>query len=482
MPDSERNGQNKNKKIWLIAAGIYAVVALCVYMIVNSTAISAWFGKVMAALSPLLLGLAIAYLCNPILKLFDLHVFKKVRSDVLRRLFSILLTYAIVLAIIFGFLWILIPELMKSLSELTKQYSEYAKTASENIAGFIEKYFPGIASDNFKEEEIRKKITEFLLGTENLLNHIIGFVQNYGGSLLSGVKNVFIGLVISVYFLFSKEKRCAQCKKFVTAVFGDKQQRFLYRTARRIDSSFGGFFEGKILDSAIIGILTYVVLLIFRIPFPVLVAFIVGVTNIIPVFGPFIGAFASAFIIFIEDPKKVIPFLIIVLIIQQLDGNVIGPKILGDNIGVSSFCVMISIVIMGNLFGVVGMIIGVPLFAVIIEFVGEFLDKRLRRKHKPIDTEKYMVPGPVAEVDTAEYPPEVDPDDLHPHYVEEHQTFSKRVARYVKTKFKKGKNSDAETAEHGENKGGAKGSSTGSTTAETPDADKHPDKPDDQNK
>ena len=359
-----------------------------------------------------------------------------------------------------------------------QKYSEYVESASSNIASFIERYFPGIASDNFKEEEIRKKITEFLLGTENLLNHIIGFIQDYGVSLLSGVKNVFIGLVISVYFLFSKEKRCAQCKKFVTAVFGDKQQRFLYRTARRIDSSFGGFFEGKILDSAIIGILTYVILLIFRIPFPVLVAFVVGITNIVPVFGPFVGAFASAFIIFIEDPKKVIPFLIIVLIIQQLDGNVIGPKILGDNIGVSSFCVMISIVIMGNLFGVVGMIIGVPLFAVIIEFVGEFLDKRLRQKHKPVDTEKYKVPGPVADVDASEYPPEVDPDDLHPHYVEEHQTFSKRVARFVKTKFKKDKSAGAGRSESGENEGGTKHSSADNSPADTSDKERHADKPD----
>lgn len=450
-------------------------------MIVNSTAIPPGSEKSWRRCPRFSWDLPLHTFVTLILKLFDLHVFKKVRSDVLGRLFSILLTYAIVLAIIFGFLWILIPELMKSLSELTKQYSEYAKTASENIAGFIEKYFPGIASDNFKEEEIRKKITEFLLGTENLLNHIIGFVQNYGGSLLSGVKNVFIGLVISVYFLFSKEKRCAQCKKFVTAVFGDKQQRFLYRTARRIDSSFGGFFEGKILDSAIIGILTYVVLLIFRIPFPVLVAFIVGVTNIIPVFGPFIGAFASAFIIFIEDPKKVIPFLIIVLIIQQLDGNVIGPKILGDNIGVSSFCVMISIVIMGNLFGVVGMIIGVPLFAVIIEFVGEFLDKRLRRKHKPIDTEKYMVPVPWQKSTRLNIRRRSIPDDLHPHYVENIRRFPSAL-RVCEDKIQKRQNSDAETVEHGENKGGAKGSSTGSTTAETPDADKHPDKPDDQNK
>lgn len=429
MPNSEH--ENKSHKVWLIAASIYAVIALVAYLIVNSAAVSSWINNVVGVIFPVVLGLTIAYLCNPILRFFDRYLFKKIRSHKVRRACSITCTYMIVTVCIIGFFFLLIPELMKSLDDLQGQYSVYIANAAETITNFLT-HFPGNLAGNIQEEEITKTLNELFFGTGNFLSTCVNLLRNYGGAFLSGISNFLVALVISVYFLYSKEKRCAQCKKLATAVLTDSQQRFLYRTLRRADHSFGGFIEGKILDSIIIGVLTYIVLLIFHIPFAVLIAFIVGFTNIIPFFGPFIGAIPSAFIIFIEDPKKVIPFIIIILIIQQIDGNIIGPKILGENIGVSSFCVVVSISIMGKLLGVTGMIIGVPIFAVLIELISDSLNKRLKSKHKPTDIEKYTGRGVVADEGSANSKSAAHPDSAWQNE-SEHLTFVKRLAKYFRT-------------------------------------------------
>ena len=164
------------------------------------------------------------------------------------------------------------------------------------------------------------------------------------------------------------------------ALFSDEANAQITRFCGIADRSFGGFLEGKLIDSAIIGVLVYIALSIFKVPYAILIATIVGITDIVPVVGPFIGVIPSAVIILLTDPIKVIPFLLCILIVQQIDGNIIAPKILGENTGVSSLCVMIAITVMGAIWGLAGMVLGVPLFATVIELTNEFLNKRLQDK------------------------------------------------------------------------------------------------------
>ena len=186
------------------------------------------------------------------------------------------------------------------------------------------------------------------------------------------------------------EKRMAQIRKFRKAMFSKKTDDRIEEVVTLADKTFGGFIFGKILDSLVIGILTFVMLAIFDVsPYNLLIATFVGITNVIPVFGPFIGAIPSFFIVLISNPEKAFLFLVLILIIQQLDGNIIGPKILGDNTGVSSLCVIIAIAICSTLWGVMGMIIGVPIFAVVIELIKRMLEKRLIAKGEPTDTLEY---------------------------------------------------------------------------------------------
>ena len=192
-----------------------------------------------------------------------------------------------------------------------------------------------------------------------------------------------------MYILSAKERLKAQTVKVATAVFSPNKARRFFKYVNLCDRIFGGFFIGKIIDSMIIGTITLVALLIFRIPYAPLVSAIVGITNIIPVFGPFIGAIPSAFIIFMDSPQKALLFLVLILLIQQLDGNVIGPRILGNTTGISSLGVIISIIIMGEYCGVIGMLVGVPIFAVVISIVKEIVDNKLKSKNKPTDTAEY---------------------------------------------------------------------------------------------
>jgi predicted PurR-regulated permease PerM len=220
--------------------------------------------------------------------------------------------------------------------------------------------------------------------------------------LFNSFKNLLLGIFIAFYFLASKEKRVAQFAKFRRAMFKEKTDKRIEEIIILTDKSFGGFIYGKILDSLVIGVLTFVLLAIFDVsPYNMLIATFVGITNVIPVFGPFIGAIPSFFVVLISNPDKAFLFLILILIIQQLDGNIIGPKILGDNTGISSLCVIVAIAICSAMWGIIGMVVGVPIFAMAIELVKRFLESRLAAKGEPTDTEYYYPDDAVgnAEID-----------------------------------------------------------------------------------
>ena len=219
------------------------------------------------------------------------------------------------------------------------------------------------------------------------------YIASITSGVFAGVKliiNCFVGFIISVYVLTSKEKFAGQAKKITYALFKPGNANVIIDTVRKSHEIFGGFISGKLLDSLIIGILSYICLSVMKMPYTLLVSVIVGVTNIIPFFGPFIGAIPSFLIIVLQDPIQGLYFLIFILVLQQVDGNIIGPKILGDSTGLSSFWVVFAITFFGGVWGFPGMLIGVPLTAVCYYVASRLLTYRLHKKGIPEDTESYV--------------------------------------------------------------------------------------------
>ena len=225
------------------------------------------------------------------------------------------------------------------------------------------------------------------------INTYLSYVASITTGVINAVKLLFnfaIGLVIAIYLLTSKETFIGQAKKIVYTLLPPRYGNVVIHTMRISDQMFGGFISGKILDSAIIGVICYVGLIILRVPYSLLVAVIVGVTNVIPFFGPFIGAVPSVILIALADPIKGLYFLIFVLVLQQVDGNIIGPKILGDSTGLSAFWVVFAILVGGGLFGFMGMLLGVPTFAVIYYLLREAAAYILRKRKLPEETRDYI--------------------------------------------------------------------------------------------
>ena len=233
--------------------------------------------------------------------------------------------------------------------------------------------------------------------TTKLLPGLQTAVTNFTGSLVTGVwsivifaKNFLIGIIVSVYLLAAKEKSTARCCKLLYGVLPEERAKFAMRGFRRMDHIFSGFVRGKLLDSLIIGILCFIGCSILNMPYTPLVSVVVGVTNVIPFFGPFLGAIPCALLILLVSPLKCLYFVIFIFLLQQLDGNVIGPKILGDSTGISSLWVIVAILIGGGFGGVLGMFLGVPIFACLQVLVRWLLNCRLEKKHMPLQAWKYV--------------------------------------------------------------------------------------------
>ena len=367
-----------------------ATLFVILYAFVNANSISSVISRFVSVLAPIILGFAIAYILNPILKLFEFRVFKKMRSKRIRRAISLVITYVLAISFVVAMIMLILPELISSVSDFAYNFGYYIDTTIKEINTLISDYFGSHPlPEDIKKEDIYSFVSKFFNQSGDALETIGNYVIEYGKGLVIGVKNLILALFISVYVLVAKQRLAAQTSKIATAMLSTEGKDKLFKYVRICDKTFGGFFVGKIIDSLIIGIITLVTLMIFNIPYDILVSVIVCVTNVIPVFGPFIGAIPSFFIIFIVDPMKAFLFLIIILVIQQLDGNVIGPKILGNSTGMSSLGVMVAIIIMGDFFGVIGMILGVPIFAVALTLINEIVEGRLKKKNLPLNSAEY---------------------------------------------------------------------------------------------
>ena len=386
----QNNAQTTQKPKWTVwhviavaLVGIFLVLTLS-----NLNAILAPVGQLISILTPITIGLVLAYILNFFLRFFEYKVFRGLRRRRLNRALSMLSSYVLLLLILTGILFLIIPSVIESFSELQVKGATFITELIDSINKIIAKV-PGTNPEetNFLNLEKILNYVFNLLSTSG--DWIISNVASIAGGTLTALKNIIVGLFISVYVLLSKERLNAGCRRVFRALFSKKNEERLLGYFARAHSKFGGYMIGKLADSLMVMLVCLLLFNIFKIPYPVLIAAIIGVTDIIPFFGPFLGAIPSALIIFIIDPWKAIVFVLLILAVQQIDGNFIAPLILGDRTGLSSLGVIVAVTVMGGVFGIMGMLIGVPLFALIMTILDDFITSRLKAKGEPTSLRKY---------------------------------------------------------------------------------------------
>ena len=390
--------KSEDKKGLLLNSGfrMFAVIAASIlffFAVYRFDILVNAFLTVFSVLKPIIFGLVIAYLLNPLVDIFSKKLFPKllkkgmtVRKEKLFNFLSVLIAILIFCLILWGIVILIIPSIVESIGKLSD-------VVPGKITALVEKGNNYITKNN---------------SAKALYSRAAGYIENWIKTDLSGVlyksvdyvffgvlgvvnflKNFAIGLLISIYILYNKRKFGNKSRKILCAVFKRKTVNNILFVLKKSNSVFSGFIYGKILDSLIIGALCLLGITIMGMPYKMLIATIICVTNIIPVFGPYIGAIPCAALILLTNPIKGIYFIVFVILLQTLDGNVIGPKILGETTGIETFWVMFSIIVGGGLFGVLGMLLGVPVFAVIYYFVSMLINRMLSKKEMSINSEDY---------------------------------------------------------------------------------------------
>lgn len=390
-------------KYFKVGLALFLTGALLIvfYQIVTSFAgFKAGVDSAFRIISPFIYGFIMAYLLNPIYNWVTRNLYKVTknrfkthsRAFAFAKVIASIVSIVVFLGIVIGLLALIIPQMITSITGII----EAMPGRMAQLDALIEKL-----TVNMDNREMAASIKEFWDSIEDraiqwakdtLMPGLGTLMQKVSTQVILTLKtllNLVVGLVACIYMLNGKDMFRAQAKKFIAAIFSRETGNEIIEFFQFTNRSFSGFITGKLIDSIIIGVICFIVMTIIRLPYPLLISVIVGVTNVIPFFGPFIGAIPSAIIILMVSPLQALYFLILVAILQQLDGNVIGPKILGNTTGLSSFWVLFSIVVFGGIFGFAGMILGVPVFAVIYHYIGKWLNKRLKKQGLEQDTLEY---------------------------------------------------------------------------------------------
>lgn len=387
-----------NRKYSTIAVYAFLVIAAGLafgLFLKNLPPFGSFLGLFSGLLVPFVIGAVIAFVLNPILNWLEQQLFPMVLGKGLcrraRRRLGILLSFAFLLVILWLFALIVLPQIHSSIMNLLSQSSLYAS----EIQSFLDHLQDNYHDNPFMEPILTKISTsteEILQQATQLIYNLIPKVANVLISVTNGAVDFVMGFIIAVYMLLSKETFAAQLKKLLSAIFSREQVKLIVSVAHDSNAIFTGFISGKLLDSFIIGILCFIGTTLLDMPYAMLVSVIVGITNVIPYFGPFIGAIPSILLILLADPMKALYFTLFILLLQQVDGNIIGPKILGDSTGLSAFWVIFAVTVFGGLMGFAGMLIGVPTFAVIYSLCRRLVEYLLRKKQLPTQTAAYASP------------------------------------------------------------------------------------------
>jgi predicted PurR-regulated permease PerM len=405
----ERIREGDNEKIvihrsFYVSLGLMlvATISVCIlffFLIQRYEGFANNWNKVMRAGQPIIIGLAVAYLLNPVMKFWE-RLFYKVfgkliknerKAKRLSRGVAIAGAILVLIVVIVLFIWAIAPSIGNSIVLLV-----------ELLPGKVQLLIAYIQNQDFGNSEFADIFSQILITATNYFeswakNDLLPFVQSSLTSITTGVisvvkvlVNFVIGLFVAVYVMTIQETLQGQGKKLIYAIFPPRVGNIIVHTVRKSSDIFGGFITGKIVDSAIIGCLCYIGCVILQIPSAILVSVIVGVTNIIPFFGPFIGAVPAIFLVVIQSPWHALYLLIFIIVLQQVDGNIIGPKILGNSTGLSSFWVMFAILVFGGIWGFFGMLLGVPVMAVIYYIIGKLARHFLAKKNLPTATSDYI--------------------------------------------------------------------------------------------
>lgn len=380
----------------------FLVVCGCIlfyYALFHLENIKAVFRNFFQIIMPIVDGFVLAYLLSPIINFVE----KKLMGDFVRnkkysekskkRVRALTITFTMVLCtfLVYEFFKLIIPELKDSIEAISEQFPQY----KENF----EKWLSGVLAKNPQLESVVTQwwesngtdVTTWL--NENVFNKANDFLLKITSGIfgaLTAVWNFIIGVIISIYLLYNKETFLGQAKKLVYAVMKRTTANAFIHNVRFTNKTFIGFIIGKIVDSIIIGILCFILTKTLNISYASLISVVVGVTNVIPFFGPYIGAIPCAILVLMVDPMECLKFVIMIFLLQQFDGNILGPKILGNSTGIGGFWVIFSITLFGGLWGVLGMVVGVPLFAVIYTGVKAYVNAKLQEKKLVTDTTKYI--------------------------------------------------------------------------------------------
>ncbi|MFR7990368.1 MAG: AI-2E family transporter [Anaerovoracaceae bacterium] len=385
--------------ITVFAAGAALIVLYEVIIHFNQVQ-EAW-SVLSTILSPFIFGLVMAYLLCPVYNVTVRRMYRpaqkafRTKKTALRfaRVIGTVVSLIVLFGVIGGLFALVLPETLRSIIGLIQVMPD----RFNDLIDWLERTFTAERNPEIAgafESVVGRVRDAFMEWSENDLLPLIGV---YMSQISQGVivtlrtlLNILIGVIVCVYFLNSKETFKAQARKTILATMSKKRSDSFMEFAYFANRTFGGFINGKLIDSLIIGILCFILMSILKLPYTVLVSTIVGVTNFIPFFGPFIGAIPSAIIICFSSPIQAVYFLIMILGLQQFDGNILGPKILGETTGLASFWVMFAIIVGGGLFGFLGMVLGVPVFAMIYYYGSRYIENRLKKKKLPVETEAYQ--------------------------------------------------------------------------------------------
>ncbi len=388
--------ENKTKSSRIrdaLVSGLPQIVVLIVGIIAffgfyKAHLIFAWIRKVILILTPVIIGLALAYLLNPSMTFFekkiaaylDKNMKKKDRIPMISRILGLAASFVILFLAIYLVFYMVIPQIYNNvrnlidvlthidINKIIKDINNLIK-GDDQINTIVNNFYK--ESVSFLTNWVKKDMVDQF---SVVLNGVMGF--------FSKLLDVLVGVIVAIYVLMSKETFKRQGKKILEAFLSDRQTEIVLDVIKETDRIFGGFIIGKIIDSFIIGVLCFFGMLILHLPYAALISVIVGVTNVIPFFGPYIGAVPSTILLLFTSPSAALIFVVFILVLQQFDGNILGPKILGESTGLSPFWVIFSILLGGGLFGVVGMLFGVPVFAVIYYLFKRYINFRINRKNK----------------------------------------------------------------------------------------------------
>lgn len=386
---------------WGITAFLVIAASMLFYFgIFQMDTLISGIKTVLNVLTPVIYGAALAYLLSSVVNFLEntvvfpfiakkeISITPKRRK--LIRWLCVILSLILFLVIIYALIMMIIPQLVRSVTNIIYSFPHYATVVEDWLNTIMEKGWE-------LDADVIDMLTQFSKMAEDYLtNSFLPQMQEMMKNITSGVfgalnflMDFLIGAIVSMYILVDKEIFVAKSKMIVYALLPTSKANSVIHAMRFTHKTFGGFISGKILDSAIIGVLCYIGITILNMPYTILVSVIIGVTNVIPFFGPYIGAIPCILLIMLVSPIQGVYFAIFILVLQQFDGNILGPKILGESTGLSSFMVIVSIMLGGGLFGIVGMIIGVPLCAVIYAFIWTIMGHRLRGKKMPEDEKAY---------------------------------------------------------------------------------------------